>query len=64
VVWIRATALFLKLLLDASAIAVVSLRPMFRQFVIDNNNTNTTRTNHLVTGRWWLSGEREPDHTH
>jgi hypothetical protein len=44
-------------------LAVVSLRPMFSQFILDNNNATTTRTNlALVTGRWWLSGEPEQVH--
>jgi hypothetical protein len=36
---------------------------MFRQFIIDTNANNNTRT-HPVTGRWWLSDEQVQVHTH
>jgi hypothetical protein len=39
--------------------AVVSLREMFSQFLVDINNTNRTTRTHTVPGRWYLSGEQE-----
>jgi hypothetical protein len=35
------------------------LRAMFRQFIVDTNNTNRTTRTDVVTGRWYLSGEQK-----
>jgi hypothetical protein len=37
---------------------------MFTRFILDNNNTNITRTNLWDTGHWWLSGEQQQVDTH
>jgi hypothetical protein len=39
------------------------LRAMFKQFVVDTNNTNRTTRTHVVLGRWYLSGEHERVHS-
>jgi hypothetical protein len=37
---------------------------MFNQQVITTNNIDRTRTNHMVAGHWWLSGEQQQEHAH
>jgi len=42
---------------------VVSLRPMFPQFIRDTNTNENNTVTHRVAGRWWLSGEHDEVHT-